>query len=456
MRRLSKRPAVALAALTLAGALAHTSAGTEPCGLDWRPESGAFLNLPADEPRALPPLLSQTGAFKDIEKLLPSAALIPYDLNVPFWSDGATKSRWIAVPYGGSGKAGRIGFSPTGEWTFPEGTVFVKHFELAIDERRPNAKRRLETRLLVCDSQGGVYGASYKWRADNRDAEIVKGPLHESIVIKTAAGARRRNWYYPGPEDCGKCHVASAGKVLGVNTRQLNRDYAYPTGVTDNQLRTWSHIGLFESKLDEAEIPHFSRLAPPDDATRSVEDRARAYLDANCAYCHRPGGVVADFDARYETPLAKQNLVDVPVRINLGIDRARFIAPNDIWRSIVLLRLNTVEAAKMPPLAHEVVDRQGAELLKAWITSLPGPQVVAPPSIAPEGGEYGAPVRVTLAHNDPATIIRYTLDGTVPRESSQRYIEPLEITGPTTVRARGFRRGRTRSITVHETFIIGE
>ena len=93
----------------------------------------------------MPRLLSQTGAFKDTADLAPDNALIPYDLIVPFWSDGAEKSRWISV-------AGQtIKFAPTGEWVFPQGTVFVKTFGLATNELNPGSLRRLETRLLVSD-----------------------------------------------------------------------------------------------------------------------------------------------------------------------------------------------------------------------------------------------------------------------------------------------------------------
>lgn len=445
-----------LAALLILSSAYGRAFGQNPYALDSRPQSKPFLNLPSDASGTIPALLSQTGAFDEIRTLSPSAALIPYDLNCAFWSDGAAKSRWIAVPRERSGNEARIRFAPTGEWRFPEGTVFVKHFELPVDETRPDLRRRLETRLLVCDSTGGVYGASYKWRPDHSDAEVVEKPLLEPITIETASGSRKQNWYYPGPEDCRKCHVASVGGVLGVTTRQLNRDYEYPTGITDNQLRTWNHLGLLEPRLDESQISHLARLTRPDDQESSLEDRARSFLDANCAYCHRPGGVVADFDARYDTPLAEQNLIDVPVRINLGIDRARFIAPNDPGRSMVLLRVDTTSPTKMPPLAHELIDRQGAELLRDWIKSLPGPPVVGPPTITPKGGDYKSAVRVSFKHDDPAAIIHYTLDGSAPRESSPAYVEPLEVTRPTTVRARAYKPGHTRSIAVHETFIIDD
>lgn len=285
--------------------------------------------MPERADGALPRLLSKTGAFKDTSNLVPNDALIPYDLIVPFWSDGAAKLRWISVP------DEKVKFAPTGEWIFPRGTVFVKTFELATNETNPSLKRRLETRLLVCDSAGGVYGVTYKWRADNSDADLLESNLTETIPIKTATGVRTQAWYYPSRADCLTCHTANAGLVLGVKTRQLNRDFTYPSGVTDNELRAWNHIGLFDTNLDAADFKKFPALANATDTTRSLEDRARSYLDANCAQCHRPKGTVAYFDARYDTPLAQQNLIDGPVLIDERIDNPHIIAPNDIWRSIL-------------------------------------------------------------------------------------------------------------------------
>src|SRR5215831_268255 len=132
-------------------------------GLNSRPAAKAYLLMPPKAEGQFPRLLSETGAFKDTVALRPSEALIPFDINVPFWSDGATKYRWIAVPNHPSIEGQKIKFTPTGEWTFPKGTVFVKHFELPVDETKPEQKRRLETRLLVCDATGSVYGVTYKW-----------------------------------------------------------------------------------------------------------------------------------------------------------------------------------------------------------------------------------------------------------------------------------------------------
>src|SRR5207248_1759666 len=137
----------------------------------------------------LPALLSQTGAFADLRTLTPALGVIPYGVNVPLWSDGAVKSRWLAVPSGT-----QIHFSDTGEWAFPAGTVFIKHFELPVDDRDPSIRRRIETRLVVRDASGGVYAATYKWRADNSDADLLSAGLSEKITIATASGPRTQTW----------------------------------------------------------------------------------------------------------------------------------------------------------------------------------------------------------------------------------------------------------------------
>jgi uncharacterized repeat protein (TIGR03806 family) len=420
-----------------------------PYGITSRPPAPAFLQMPELASGIMPRQLSRTGAFKNTPRLAPNDSLIPYDLIVSFWSDGAGKSRWVSVP------EAKIQFAPNGEWVFPKGTVFVKHFELATDDTHPEIKRRLETRLLVCDAEGGVYGVTYKWRANNQDADLLETNLTENISIRTATGTRTQAWYYPNRKDCLTCHTANAGYVLGVKTRQLNRDLTYPSSVRDNELRVWNHLGLFQTNLEDACLEALPKLARPDDPTRSLEDRARSYLDANCAHCHRPHGTVAYFDARYDTPLAEQNLINGPVLIDERLDHPHIVAPNDVWRSLLLVRADTTEAFRMPPLARNTVDESGMRLLRQWIESLPGPPVLPPPEISPRGGKFSAPVTVTL-RSGPGVEIRYTLDGTVPTPADLLYEQPVPLSRPTILRAKAFKPGFTKSITVQEIFLVGE
>jgi uncharacterized repeat protein (TIGR03806 family) len=443
---LKAAPGVGFAVLLIAlGSCSRTA----PFGLSTRIATKPYLGMPSEAEGQVPLLLSQTGVFSDTPKRIASPGLIPYDLNVAFWSDGADKSRWIAVP------PGQILFSDSGEWHFPAGTVFVKNFDLP--NANPGTQRRLETRLLVCDSKGGVYGVVYKWRPDGSDAELLSASATETIRVKSAAGeVHEQTWYYPSRQDCLTCHTAGAGGVLGVKTRQLNRSFTYPSGVADNELRTWNHLGLFAPAFKDDELHSFAALAAADDTTRSLQDRARSYLDANCAQCHRPGGTVANFDARYDTPVARQALIDGPVLIDQGIDRPRVISPHDVWRSIAYMRIDTIGDIRMPPLARETIDQEGVQLLGEWINSMPGPAVLAPPSILPEGGTYEQPVEISLTASEPGAEIRYTLDGSVPGTTDILYEKPIRLSGPAILRTRAFKPGFTRSITTQEVFIIGK
>ncbi len=410
-----------------------------------------YLHLPQTADGHIPALLSETGVFADVRALTPAPGLLPFELVLPFWSDGAVKTRMAAIP------EGKVRFSPTGEWKFPPGTVFVKTFDLPVDAAHPQDRRRLETRLLVLGRDGSVYGVSYKWRADLSDADLLPDSASEDITIRDAAGkAHTQTWYYPSRKECLECHNAHTPGQLGPKTRQLNQAFTYPDGTTENQLRHWNRLGLFSPALDESALAAMPVLARPDDRSRDVLDRARSYLDANCAHCHRPGGTVAGFDARYETPLAEQKIIDGPVLIDQGVDRARVISPHDPWRSIMLMRVDTNSDVRMPPLARKTIDAQGVAVLREWIDSMPGQDVLAPPVISPAGGTFTGPVFVTLASAEAGAQIRYTVDGSAPGAGDSLYSGPIKLDGPIVLRARAYKDGYTRSVISQQIYVIGQ
>ena len=243
-----------------------------------------------------------------------------------------------------------------------------------MDDTDPSRRRRLETRLLVVDRAGLGYGVTYRWRPDGSDADLLPGGLGEDIPVRTAGGSRLLHWNYPSRHDCLACHTPAAGFVLGVTTRQLNGPLTYSqTGVTDNQLRTWSHVGLFANPPDEKAIAHLRRLVPVTDQTAPLEYRVRSYLDSNCAQCHRPGGARAEFDARLDTPLQLQKLIGGPlIGADLGVPGARVVTPGAPERSMIYLRMSRrQDVFNMPPLATNVVDADAVAAVAAWIRSLP-------------------------------------------------------------------------------------
>ena len=63
----------------------------------------------------MPATLKDTGAFSDLATLTPNAGIVPYDINLPFWSDNAQKSRWFTV----TNINQFIAFDADGNWSFP-------------------------------------------------------------------------------------------------------------------------------------------------------------------------------------------------------------------------------------------------------------------------------------------------------------------------------------------------
>ncbi len=429
-----------------------------PYGLTNLAPVSSFLNMPTTSSGSLPTLLSQVGIFTNTPNMATVSGLLPYSPNTPLWSDGAVKSRYFAVPNNGGSQTPneQITFTPTGSWTFPAGTVFVKTFQLNTDTSNPNVLRRLETRILVRDINGQIYGVTYKWRADNSDADLLASSLTENITITNAGGTTTQSWYYPSPADCLQCHTPVANYVLGLNTRQLNGNQTYPaTGVTDNQLRTFNRLGLFNPAFDESNLTNFSKLSALTNLTASLQERSRSYLDANCAQCHQPGGAGITFDARYDTPLANQNLTNYPAALNLGNDHACIIKAQDVWRSMIWQRLNTTNnAIKMPPLARSLIDTNAVAVIAAWINSLPGTPALAPPNITPNGGNYFSGVNVTLSAPDTNAVIYYTLDGSIPTTNSLIYSGTFNLTSNATISASAYRTNFNNSIAPSALFFV--
>ncbi len=435
-------------------AITVTASNGVPYGLTTNGALAAFLNqnMPGAYTGSLPTVLSATGAFVDTPNRIPSAGLIPYMPNTPLWSDNAVKSRYLALPYN-SGlipPARQISFAPTGQWTFPSGTVFVKNFDLVVNETNSNIPvRRLETRLLVRDTNGAVYGVTYKWRADNSDADLLTSSLTEAISITNATGVVTQNWYYPSPSDCLQCHTAPANYILGVNARQLNGTNTYPaTGVTDNQLRTLNRLGLLNPAFDEAAIAGYEKLSSINNTNASLTERARSYLDANCSQCHQPGGTGITFDARYDTLLTNQHINNTVAAFSLGYDNAKIVAPSDIWRSVLYDRMNSVDPTiKMPTLARNLVDTNAIPVIVAWINSLGGIPALPPPSLTPSGGTFTGFVNVTAsdAATNPTTLY-YTLNGSLPTTNSALYTGPIHLTNSATININAWAPGYTNSV----------
>jgi uncharacterized repeat protein (TIGR03806 family) len=350
--------------------------GTSPTwGVEARPTEQTCKAPAAQNDQ--PALLSATGCVDAMDPTQPAPSMIPYGVITPLWSDGAAKGRYFSLPVGGTihvkdctdgtapecedPQSGGGTYEDEGDWTFPDGTVFMKTFGFE--------GKLIETRLLVKKSEFDWWGYSYQWNGTQTDAELLPNNIDGyDLMVEGPDGMV--NWHFPSRGQCLQCHVSAAGVALGPETSQLNYDYDYPNGVVGNQLETLARIGLFENPP-----PMRPAYPAPTDTSASVEERARSYLHINCAICHRPGGNFTDFDARFDTPVADMLLCGEPAGkavpdMYMLTDPLR-LDPGHPERSVVSLRMHSLDSTfRMPQIGSRVVDDDGTKVVDDWITSL--------------------------------------------------------------------------------------
>ncbi len=310
--------------------------------------------------------LSDTGLFTDTASLTPASGLIEYNVNTELWSDYALKRRWIALP-----NNSQIQFDSVDLWQFPVESVFVKHFTMEMLQGDSSSAVHMETRVLIHQNQGWQ-GVTYRWNEAQTDATLVEESATEEVIvadINFPNSQREQTYFYPGPTDCLRCHTSIAGRVLGPRTQQLNGNFDYAQR-TANQLTSWNHIGLFDRNIGEGN--QYSRFSALTDSSASLEQRSRDYLDANCAFCHQPGGPTpVNIDLRASTLLTDMGLLaEEPNSGNLGIDGAKLIYPGNRQLSILWQRMNANDDNRMPTVGSHIQDPTALSIIGDWIDSL--------------------------------------------------------------------------------------
>ena len=298
---------------------------------------------------------------------LPNAGVVPYDLNTPLFSDYASKYRFVWMPPGTSAQ-----YRDDAAFEFPVGTILVKTFAFPVDGRA--SERMIETRLLV-HTKSEWKPLSYIW--NDAQTEAVLETVPDPVKIKfTSPSGKRHDFTYiiPNANECHECHDNQ--KVLlpiGPKARNLNKAYAYAEG-TENQLEHWARIGYLTGLPSSAARPRAAKWDDP--ASGSLDDRARAYLDSNCAHCHQPGGQAGytgvDFRST-QREIAQQGLCKSPNSAGAVGALSFDLVPGHPSDSILIYRLESVAPkVSMPALSRDVVHDEGVKLLRDWITSLPG------------------------------------------------------------------------------------
>ncbi len=345
----------------------------------------------ADSP---PPQLSDWGVvFANGRTFALNDGVTPYDLNTPLFTDYALKLRTVWMPQGVS-----AGYTTDGPLDFPVGTIISKtfHYEKsaageggvlsvtkADRESALNADGEvdlgqfvlIETRLLV-RYDDGWRALPYVWNAAQTEATLEIAGDYRQVSLVDGPEARTITYIVPDMNQCSGCHVvdhtAKRLQPIGPRAWQLNREYAW-WGNDATQLENWSAQGLLQGF--DGDAPPGVRWSAPGGAT--LEQRARAYLDANCAHCHNPAGA-ADTSALHlniEAPLDRRyGICKPPVAVGRGSgDRPFDIVPGRPDDSILVFRMqHTDPAIAMPELGRSTVHAEGVQLVSDWIAALNG------------------------------------------------------------------------------------
>lgn len=358
-------------------------------GPDDRTTGSAFVP-PADNPDEL-------SAWSQLEtregRLVLADGVTPYTLNSPLFSDYAHKLRTVWIPE----SAGAATYDADGSFDFPVGTVVTKTFYYPepVDGKPSDGKvlradptsdvvdslalddvRLVETRVLV-RRDDGWHGLPYVWNADETQATLQRTGAILQLALVDDDAEVPLTYVVPDVNQCASCHATNhstgAIETIGLQARHLNTEVDLGGGVA-SQLDQWRVRGLLSGAPAADEIPTAAMWY--DDAA-SLESRARAYLDINCAHCHNPVGA-ADTSGLFldqSTEIgASFGVCKPPVAAGSGTgDRLVDIFPGKPEESILVYRMETTDpGAMMPELGRSTTHTEGVDLIAQWIESLKG------------------------------------------------------------------------------------
>lgn len=278
-----------------------------------------------------------------MQNLNPSADVQSFEIASALFTDYAEKQRLVKIPKGKMMVAKGDGLPD-----FPEGTILVKTFYYHDPAPGITTKRPVETRLLI-KNKASWNAATYKWNNEKTEALLITQGATLPLSFSDQNGsARTVNYKIPSQKDCGSCHRSDKELIpIGPKLKNLNVP-VYHDGNALNQIAYFKKINLLKSP-DPAAI---TKTASYTDQSLSVEKRARAYLDINCAHCHNPSGIAASqsLNLDLKTPFQKTG-------ISLNKDN-------------IDLRMSNMGDFHMPQKGTTILHKEGIALIRKYLESL--------------------------------------------------------------------------------------
>lgn len=301
--------------------------------------------------------------------LRPNQGVVPYDLNSTLFTDYATKRRFVWMPAGQSAT-----YKADDAFDFPRGTILSKTFSYP-DAALGGRERLIETRLLV-NAEDGWVALPYVWNKAQTEAVLdVNADPVEVNWEKPSGGKYDIRYVIPNSNQCKECH--DQDKItgpIGPKARHLNRSLNYSDGQF-NQLAYWTKVGYLKGAPDAS---HVTKQAVWDDpSSGTLEARARAYLDINCAHCHSTKGAASNtglYLSDLQTDPSRVGICKTPVATGKASSDMLFdVVPGHPDLSILAFRMQSSEPKiMMPEIGRTIVHQEGVALIREWLRSIAG------------------------------------------------------------------------------------
>jgi uncharacterized repeat protein (TIGR03806 family) len=307
----------------------------------------------------------------------PAKNVLPYTLNAPLFSDYAYKLRFVQVPENQT-----VVFNPDSVFQFPKGTALIKTFYYPLDFRHEKKGRRLvETRVLLHEEKGWV-SLPYIWNEAQTEAYLEVAGGSTTVNWLDEKGKKQTlDYTIPNLNQCKGCHERNGVMTpIGPSARQLNGDFAYTEG-TENQLIKWKKANILMAHPDKSgkgfldNLNDVTKTVHYDNTHESLDARARAYLDINCAHCHnrqgpaQTSGLFLDWQT---TDSTARGFYKTPVAAGRGSGNLKYsIVPGKPNESILFYRMESLDpGVMMPEMSRKLRHTEGIKLIREWIASM--------------------------------------------------------------------------------------
>ena len=335
--------------------------------------------IPVDEPILVSPVVFDINSvpFQDLSEynfyegtmsnLDPVYGVLPYSLINALFTDYAKKQRFIWMPSG----VQAVYTNDHSVLNFPTGTVLIKNFYY--DNVLPSGNTKIiETRLMIRKSDAWIF-ANYVWNDDQTDATLdMSGGITTFEWVQDGI-TKSVNYRIPAGPECHTCHKFGDTPIpVGPKPRNLNINYDYTDG-SMNQFSKLIEMNYLEDNLPE----NIETEVSWEDTSQPLNERARSYIDANCAHCHSENTHCDYRPMRFDF-----NETEDPVNLgvcvepdtDLGVGQTHIVNPSNQARSMIYYRISsTDEEVRMPLLGRTLVHEEGVQLISEWISSLQDP-----------------------------------------------------------------------------------